>query len=75
MRVVDVVDQLLDVGGGVGGLAALAVVGDDGAGRSADDDGALLALFGISIDFPSLCIFVWLKQSLPSCRTDCGDRP
>lgn len=49
LRVVDVVDQLLDDGGGVGGLDALAVVGDDGAGRSADDDGALLALFGISI--------------------------
>lgn len=48
MRVVDVVDQLLDDGGSVGSLDVLGVVGDDGASRSTDDDGALLVLLGIS---------------------------
>lgn len=45
MRVVDVVDQVLHDSRRVGGLHALAVVGDDGAGGGADNDGALLALY------------------------------
>ena len=44
-RVVDVVDQVLHNSGGIGGLHALAVVGDDGAGGGANDDGTLLALY------------------------------
>lgn len=45
LGVVDVVDQVLDDSSGVGGLDALAVVGDDGAGGGTDNNGALLALF------------------------------
>lgn len=41
---VDVVDQVLDDGGGVGSLDGLGVVGDDDAGGSSDDDNAFLAL-------------------------------
>lgn len=44
LRVVDVVDQVLHHSRGVSSLHFLAVVGDDGAGRGADNDGALLAL-------------------------------
>lgn len=45
LRVVDVVDQVLHNSRCVGGLHALAVVGDDGAGRGANNDGTLLALY------------------------------
>lgn len=43
-RVVDVVDEVLNDGSGVGGLGTLAVDADHSASASADDDGALLAL-------------------------------
>jgi hypothetical protein len=46
LRVVDVVDEVLNDGCGVGGLDALAVVGDHRASRGADDDDALLTLYG-----------------------------
>ena len=42
--VVDVVDELLNNGGGVGGLGLCPVDTDHGAGAGTDDDGALLAL-------------------------------
>lgn len=45
LGVVDVVNQLLDISSGVGGLNALAVVSDDSASGSTDNDGTLLALF------------------------------
>lgn len=45
LRVVDVVDQVLHDRCGVGGLHVLAVMGDDGAGGGADDNGTFLALF------------------------------
>ena len=44
LGVVDVVDDLLDNGSGVGGLDTLGVVGDHSAGRSTDNDGTLLTL-------------------------------
>jgi hypothetical protein len=60
LRVVDVVDQVLDDGRGVGCLGSLAVVGDHGAGGSADDDGAGLALGCVSL-FGSVR-FVFLRR-------------
>lgn len=45
LGVVDVVDQVLHNSRRVGGLHALAVVRDDSAGRGANNDGALLALY------------------------------
>jgi hypothetical protein len=42
--VVDVVDQVLDYGSGVGGLGTLAVVSDHSASAGADDDDTLLTL-------------------------------
>lgn len=54
LRVVDVVDQVLHHCRRVGGLHALAVVGDDGAGGGPDNDGALLALY-TSDQLPSFC--------------------
>jgi hypothetical protein len=42
--VVDVVDEVLDNGCGVGGLDGLAVVGDHDARDGLDDDDTLLAL-------------------------------
>jgi hypothetical protein len=42
--VVDVVNQILDHGSGVGRLGTLTVVSDHGASASADNDDALLAL-------------------------------
>lgn len=40
----DVVAEVLDNGGGVGGLYALAVVGDEDGRGGLDDDDTLLAL-------------------------------
>lgn len=41
---VEVVNEVLNDSGGVGGLGTLAVVGDDSAGGSASDDNTLLTL-------------------------------
>lgn len=68
LRVVDVVDQVLDNGRGVGGLHALAVVGDDRAGRGADNDGALLALYTMR-QLRLFCGYVLPSQAVPGVAT------
>lgn len=84
LRVVDVVDEVLNDGCGVGGLDALAVVGDHGASRGADDDDALLTLHGkknvlARVLGSGVCTQKQKQKqklnAIPSCRIHCARRP
>jgi hypothetical protein len=70
---VDVVDEVLDDGGGVGGLHGLAVMGDHDTGLGLDDDNTLLALPRRLI-YWILCWSRELTLHAPSCRIYYGHR-
>ena len=68
LGVVDVVDKLLDDGGGIRGLNTLAVVSDHSAGAGTDNNDALLALETKSAIQSAIRLHVPPKQSSPKRR-------
>lgn len=80
---VEVVDEVLDNGRGVGGLDGLAVVGDDGARGGTGNNDTLLTLYHrpkrlaqipmLRIDIiPEVFMGRGKRVCLPSCRIDCA---